>query len=74
MKPLNTKLVLSALGIALFATPAFAKRQYHTVAHPAQLQGLYNSVAPDTRGVGTDPDPQIRSELSRDAGQSSGGY
>jgi hypothetical protein len=30
MKPLNTKLVLSALGIvAMLTTPAFAQKQHH---------------------------------------------
>jgi len=73
MKSLNTKLVLSVLGIAMLAAPAFAQGSHHPVAHPAQLQGLYNSTGASNPN-GTDPDPQIRSELSRDAGQSSGGY
>jgi hypothetical protein len=37
MKSLKTKLVLSALGIALLATPAFAQRPLHH-AHNAQTQ------------------------------------
>ena len=38
MKSLNTKLLLSALGIALLATPAFAQRPYRH----APAQSLYN--------------------------------
>ena len=38
MKSLNTKLVLSALGIALLATPAFAAK------HKTSYEGLQNSV------------------------------
>ena len=39
MKSLNTKLVLSALGIALLATPAFAAKQ------KTSYQGLQNSAS-----------------------------
>jgi hypothetical protein len=51
MKSLNTKLVLSALGIALLATPAFAAK------HKTSYEGLQNSAqgyAP-TNSVGTYP-------------------
>lgn len=41
MKSLNTKLLLSALGIALLATPAFAQRPYH---HVQSEYGYQNSV------------------------------
>jgi hypothetical protein len=45
MKSLNTKLLLSALGIALLATPAFAQRPYqHTWASQSGYQnpvGVY---------------------------------
>ena len=43
MKSLHTKLLLSALGIALLATPAFAQRpQHHT--HYTQTQSQDPSV------------------------------
>jgi hypothetical protein len=40
MKLLNTKLILSALGIALLATPAFAQQppRYHSHRAGAQTQ------------------------------------
>jgi hypothetical protein len=72
MKSLSTKLVLSALGVALVAAPAFAKSSQHTTT--TSTQGLYNSVQTSAGPSGTDPDPQIRSELIRDAAQSSGSY
>jgi len=34
MKSLNTKLLLSALGIALLVTPAFAQRPQHHARYP----------------------------------------
>ncbi len=40
MKSFNTKLVLSVLGIAMLATPAFAQHRLHAA------QGLYNYQAP----------------------------
>jgi hypothetical protein len=67
MKSLNTKLVLSALGIALLATPAFAAAKHHQ----ASYQGLQNSAAstPPT-DVGTYPNGAIRSGsvYSRESG------
>jgi hypothetical protein len=60
MKSLSTKLVMSALSVALLAAPAFAQR-------PAEQYPLdrYNVVV---RGqiVGADPDAQIRTQLSRE--------
>jgi hypothetical protein len=51
MKSLNTKLVLSALGIALLATPAFAAKQKNS------YDGLQNSAQSyaQTNSVGTYP-------------------
>jgi len=51
MKSLNTKLVLSALGIALLATPAFAAK------HHASYEGLQNSAQgyAQSGSVGTYP-------------------
>ena len=58
MKSLSTKLVLSALGVALLATPAFAAKHY-----PASYQGLQNSTAGATApstDVGTYPNGATR--------------
>ena len=65
MKSLNTKLVLSALGIALLATPAFAAK------HQTSYQGLQNSTASSAQSdVGTYPNGATRSgsAYSRDSG------
>jgi hypothetical protein len=67
MKSLTTKLVLSALGVALLATPAFAAKH-----HPASYQGLQNSTAgaPAQADVGTYPNGATRSGsvYSRESG------
>ncbi|MGA8498497.1 MAG: hypothetical protein WB764_23640 [Xanthobacteraceae bacterium] len=66
MKSLTTKLVLSALGVALLATPAFAAKH-----HPASYQGLQNSAAgAPTVDVGTYPNGATRSGsvYSRESG------
>jgi hypothetical protein len=65
MKSLNTKLVLSVLGVALLATPAFAQK------HHASYQGLQNSAAGSApTDVGTYPNGATRtgSAYSRDSG------
>jgi hypothetical protein len=41
MKSLNTKLLLSALGIALLATPAFAQRPHGQAWHGSQVEQQY---------------------------------
>lgn len=68
MKSLSIKLVLSALGIALLATPAFAAKH-----HQASYQGLQNSAAgapAPTTDVGTYPNGATRtgSVYSRESG------
>ena len=67
MKSLSTKLVLSALGVALLATPAFAAKH-----HPASYQGLQNSAAsvPAPTDIGTYPNGAARSGsvYSRESG------
>ena len=68
MKSLTTKLVLSALGVALLATPAFAAKH-----HQASYQGLQNSAAgapAPTTDVGTYPNGATRtgSAYSRESG------
>ena len=68
MKSLTTKLVLSALGVALLATPAFAAKH-----HQASYQGLQNSAAgapAPTTDIGTYPNGATRSGsvYSRESG------
>jgi hypothetical protein len=55
MKSLNTKLVLSALGVALLATPALADQ-----VRPVTGQTIYNPKYPN-RYASQYPNPQIRS-------------
>ncbi len=74
MKTLNTKLVLSALGIALLATPAFAQKPHRQAAHQVTQTVAPNGVDFQGRAIGADPDANIRSELSRDVGNSVGAY
>lgn len=62
MKNLNTKLLLSALGIALLATPAFAQRQHWQPSH----HELYNYQDPANGPVGTYPNPVARSGSAAD--------
>jgi hypothetical protein len=62
MKSLNMKLVLSALGIALLATPALAQRpQHRQVSHQVQTQGQIPEVYPN-------PQTHSGSEQSRQSG------
>jgi hypothetical protein len=68
MKSISTKLVLSALGVALLATPAFAAKH-----HQASYQGLQDSAASapaPTGDVGTYPNGATRSgsAYSRESG------
>jgi hypothetical protein len=56
MKSLNAKLVLSALGIAMLATPAFAQRPHHQVQH--QMQSPSTNV--ESSYVGTYPNGAVR--------------
>jgi hypothetical protein len=64
MKSLSTKLVLSALGVALLATPAFAAKR-----HPASYQDLQNSITAPS-DVGTYPNGATKSgsAYSRESG------
>jgi hypothetical protein len=55
MKSLNTKLLLTALGIALLASPAAAQRPSHQ-----------STVVVNGQVIGADPDPRIQFELLRD--------
>ena len=60
MKSLSTKLVMSALGLALLAGPALAQKpadQYPVDQYRVIVRGQI---------VGADPDAQIRTQLSRE--------
>ncbi len=48
MKTLNTKLVLSALGIALLATPAFAQKPDRQPSQFSQVEQQYPNGGPVT--------------------------
>ena len=65
MKSLSTKLVLSALGVALLAGPAVAQQPADQYLPDQYLADQYNVIV---RGqiVGADPDAQIRTQLSRE--------
>ena len=66
MKSINSKLVLSVLGIALLASPAFAQRPHHLVRHePVQAQN--NPVGTYPNPVGrTGTEDSIRSGAASD--------
>jgi hypothetical protein len=66
---MNTKIVLTAFGLAaLLATPAFAQKHHHRAYAPGPYASVNapNAVEGQTV-IGTDPDPQIRFELERDS-------
>jgi hypothetical protein len=58
MKSINTKLALSAVAVALLATPAFAQRPHHQTAEQQQAQ-MQNLSEPNY--VGTYPNGASRS-------------
>ena len=60
----HAKLILSALGVALLATPASAAPQSAQFYGPAAA----NYVVVDGVVIGADPDLQIRSQLLREWG------
>jgi hypothetical protein len=67
---MKTNMVLTLLGLAtLVATPAFAQKPTHQTA----ATGAYASAAQPAPvvsqgyNIGTDPDANVRFELSRDA-------
>jgi hypothetical protein len=74
MRTTNTTFVISALGVALLATPAFADNlNRQSSEETARLQGpAVDEVIHDGRVIGADPDPRIRSELLRDYDSSEG--
>jgi hypothetical protein len=67
MKSRNPKLALSALALALLATPAMAQKLQRQSSQTTEFQGpAIDEVVVDGRIVGSDPDLRIRSELLRD--------
>jgi hypothetical protein len=75
---MNMKKLMTAIALAIFvAAPAFAKTAAHK-HHPApSTRGLYMQSVPsfsNTPFGGRDPDPNVRTELQRDFGQSEGAY
>jgi hypothetical protein len=67
MKSMNTKLVLSALGLALLATPAFAQKPHHRIANPETMQTQNDPV-----GVYPNPVGRSGSEESVQSGSAIG--
>ena len=57
MKSLNTKLVLSALAVALLATPAFAQRSHQQTSTGTQTQYQLRA-ANNGQEMNTYPNPQ----------------
>ena len=67
MTSLNTKLVISALGIALLATPAVAQDTHRQLLNQKTIGGsASNDVVVHDRVIGRDPDLGIRGEISRE--------
>jgi hypothetical protein len=70
MASLNTKLVFSALSVALLATPAIAGDTHRQPLSQNTMQSndfTNNDVIVHDRVVGRDPDLKIRSEISRES-------
>ena len=70
MTSLNTKLIFSALGIALLATPAIAGDTHRQPLSQKMTPiggSASNDVVVHDRVVGRDPDPSIHSEISRES-------
>lgn len=70
MKSLNMKLVLSALGIALLATPAFAQKPHRQASQQTLGQAPSATGAEFGGSVGVYPNPVTRtgSEWSVESG------
>ena len=63
---MKMKMVLTALGLAaLLATPALAAKQTHRARATTAVTAP--AITSEGQLIGTDPDPSVRSELSRDA-------
>ncbi len=72
------KKLMTAIALATFiAAPAFAKTVAHKHHTAPSTRGLYMQSVPsfsNTPFGGQDPDPNVRTELQRDFGQSEGAY
>jgi hypothetical protein len=68
MTSLNTKLVLSALGIALLATPAFAQKLHHRTAVQTEIQDSAAWNGGSGFSVYPNPVTHSGSEMSREMG------
>jgi opacity protein-like surface antigen len=69
MKSLKTKLALSAVAVAMLASPALAQPTHPQTQQ--QVPGWYdssNAVIAGGRYQGTDPDPNVRLQLEKDGG------
>ena len=69
MRLLNTTLIFSVLTVSLLAAPAFAGYVHQQLSDQQIAQSEAapsNAVIVHGRVVGQDPDPKIRSEISRD--------
>ncbi len=69
MKSLKMKLALSAVAVAMLATPALAQRSHPQVQQQVQSwSDGPNAVIAGGRYQGTDPDPNVRLQLEKDGG------
>jgi hypothetical protein len=68
MTSLNTKLVLSALGIALLASPAFAQKSHHRAAAQTEIQDSAAQNGGYGFGVYPNPITHSGSAMSREMG------
>jgi hypothetical protein len=60
------------LAVTVMASPAFARSGSHNAAH-RQGNPVY-PVYQSNQYLGSDPDPQVRFDLEREAGSRNGGY
>ena len=60
------------LAVTVMASPAFARNGSHNAAH-RQGNRVY-PVYQSNQYLGSDPDPQVRFDLEREAGSRNGGY
>ncbi len=68
MKSLKTKLMLSAVGIALLATPALAQKPHHQAPRQQEIQSQYNNSQDSYIGTYPNDGQRTGSAYSRDSG------
>ena len=71
MNSLKTKLALSAVAVAMLASPALAQPIHSQVQQQQQAPAWSNgpnAVISGGRYQGTDPDPNVRLQLEKDGG------